>query len=123
MVLLANSSAQAHHFPMSLSREHADTKAAEAHHNVAQQCLNWIRQARRLAKKLHQDLSKTVDACERFSDKYSVTFQDFSRTGRLKSLSALQGIFDELIALKTTLGSMAVRCEAFARDVSVRRKK
>jgi hypothetical protein len=77
-------------------------------------------QVRGLSRKLSLDLSKTVNACERFCYICAINFQNFSESadGR-RSLPAIQTTFGELEWLKETLESLAVRCDDFTRDVSL----
>jgi len=76
-------------------------------------------QVRRLSEQLSQDISKTVDACERFCRKYAIYFQSLPGPPNVHlSLAATQTTFDRLELLKKTLESLAERCDDFARDVS-----
>jgi hypothetical protein len=78
-------------------------------------------QVRRLSRQLAQDLSKTVNACERFCLQHAVYFQNLpeseSACGR-RPLAAIQTTFDELESLKKIFESLAERCDDLARDVS-----
>ena len=68
------------------------------------------------------ELSKTVNACEKFCLKYAVYFQDQSQTelaNEYRSLPAIQIIFDQLESQKVTLECLAERCDYFAREVSL----
>jgi hypothetical protein len=81
---------------------------------------DWVVQVRRLSRQLSQDLSKTVDACERFCLKHAVYFRNLSESADgHRSLPAMQSTFDQLESLKKTLESLAERCDDFARDVSL----
>jgi hypothetical protein len=73
-----------------------------------------------LSKQLSQDLSRTVDACERFNLRHAVYFKNLSESANgHRPLSAIQITFDELESLKKTLESLAERCDDFAREVSL----
>jgi len=66
------------------------------------------------------DLSKTVNACEKFCLKYAVYFQNLSQPISSHLLFAsIQEIFDELESLKETLESWTERCDDFVGDVSI----
>jgi hypothetical protein len=83
---------------------------------------DWVVQVRRLSRQLSQDLSKTVNACERFCLKHAVYFRNLSESAESdRSLPAMQTTFDELESLKKTLESLAERCDDFAQDVSLDR--
>jgi hypothetical protein len=75
-----------------------------------------------LSRQLSQDLSKTVDACERFCHKHALYFRNLSESADGHGpLPAIQITFDELELLKKTLESLAERCDYFAREVSLDR--
>jgi hypothetical protein len=72
-----------------------------------------------LSKQLSMDLSKTVNACERFCLKYAVYFRNQSEPANSHwSLVVIQTTFDELESQKKTLESLAELCDDLARDVS-----
>jgi hypothetical protein len=105
-----------------VSRERSSSKEAEDHDEKVRKSHNWVVQARRLSKQLSQDLSKTVDTCERFCLKHAIYFRNLSEPADgHRPLSAIQTTFDELESLKKTLESLAERCDDFAREVSLDR--
>jgi hypothetical protein len=103
---------------LSISRERSSPKEAKDHDEEVRKSHNWVVQVRRLSKQLSQDLSKTVDACERFCLKHAIYFQNLPESTDGQPLSAIQATFDELESLKKTLNYLAERCEDFAREVS-----
>jgi hypothetical protein len=113
---------QTHDYSLSLSGERPSSKEAVDNDDKVRKSRNWVVQARILSKQLSMDLSKTVNACERFCLKYAVYFQNKSEPANgFRSLAAIQTTFDELESQKKILESLAERCDDFARDVSLDR--
>ena len=81
---------------------------------------DWIVLVKRLTTQLLQQLSKTVDTCEKFCLNHAVYFQNLSELPNgERSLSAIQITFDELESLKKTLEFLAESCAEFAQEVSL----
>ncbi|KAH8752719.1 hypothetical protein F5882DRAFT_385800 [Hyaloscypha sp. PMI_1271] len=111
---------QTHHHSLALSRERTSSKVAEDHDSNVRRSRDWVVQVRRLSKQLSQDISKTVDACERFCCKYPIYFRNLPGSPDVHlSLAAIQTTFDRLELLKKTLESLAERCDDFARDLEL----
>ena len=66
------------------------------------------------------ELSKTVNACEKFCLQYAVYFQDQTEPANgYRSLPSIQIIFGELESQKITIECLAEECDYFAREVSL----
>lgn len=111
---------QTHNDELPSLREDSPTQKAEAQDISVRKSYKWVIEARRLSRKLSQNLSETVDACDKFCHRYEVNFQGLSAGGRrsLSSLSAIQTTFYDLESLKNRLESMAMRCDDFKQNVS-----
>ena len=111
---------QTHNDELPSLKKDSPTQKAEAQDLSVQKSYKWVIEARKLSRKLSQNLSETVDACDKFFQRYAVNFQDLSGDGRrsLSSLSAIQTTFYELESLKNRLESMAMRCDDFKQNVS-----
>lgn len=107
-----------HDYSLSLSGERPSSKEALEYDDKVRKSRNWIVQVRMLSKKLSMELSKTVNACEKFCIKYAVYFQDQAELpNEYRTLAAIQIIFDELESQKMTLECLAERCDDFAREL------
>jgi hypothetical protein len=73
-----------------------------------------------LSKQLSMEISKTVNACEKFCLQDAVYFQDQTKpVNGYRSLPAIQTIFGELESHKMVLECLAEQCDYFAREVSL----
>ena len=101
-------------------KEDSPTQKAEVQDISVQKSYKCVIKTRELSGKLSQNLSETVNACDKFCLRYAVDFQDLSADGRRsrRSLFAIQTTFYELELLKDRLESMAKRCDNFTRNVS-----
>ena len=87
---------------------------------MARKSRDWVVLVKRLTTQLLQQLSKTVDACEKFCLNHVVYFQNLSELPNgERSLPAIQITFEELESLKKTLEFLAESCAEFAQDVSL----
>lgn len=108
---------QTHNDELPSLKEDSPTQKAEAQDISVRKSHKWVIEARELSRKLSQNLSETVKACDTFCHRYAVDFQDLSADGR-RSLSSIQRAFYELESLKDRLESMAMRCDDFKQKVS-----
>jgi hypothetical protein len=105
---------------LSLLGERSSSEEVLEHNDNVRRSRNWVRKVRRLSQQLSMDLSKTVNACEKFCLNYAVYFRyqpDPAKCIRL--LAEIQAIFDELDSQRKTLEYLAKQCDEFARDVSI----
>jgi hypothetical protein len=111
---------QTHNGELPSLKEDSPTQKAEAQDISVQKSYKWVIEARKLSRELSQNLSETVNACDKFCHRYAVDFQDLSADGRRvrSSFSAIQTTFYDLELLKNRLESMAMRCDDFKQNVS-----
>jgi len=73
-----------------------------------------------LSKQLSMELSKTVNACEKFCVKDAVYFQDQSQpVNGYRSIPAIQIILGELESQRMALECLAQQCDSFAKEVGL----
>jgi hypothetical protein len=73
-----------------------------------------------LSKQLSMELSKTLNACEKFCLRDAVYFQDQTKpVNGYRSLPAIQIILGELESQHMALECLAEQCDSFAREVSL----
>jgi hypothetical protein len=111
---------QAPDYSLSLSGERPSSKEALEHDDKVRRSRNWIVQVRMLSKQLSMELSKTVNACEKFCVKDAVYFQDQSKpVNGYRSIPAIQIILGELESQRMALDCLAQQCDSFAKEVGL----
>lgn len=111
-------SEQDYRYSLCTSRECSSFEAGKEHDGRIRKSRDWVIKVQRLTIYLLQELSKTVEDCERLFN-YNMCFQDLPDRpkSRDRSLLAIQNTLDELQSLKKTLESLTEKCAHFARDV------
>jgi hypothetical protein len=100
-----------------LLHKHTSADEQNLENENLQELRTWVANARGLSNMLSKKLSETVEVCEDFRRLHA---RHFRRTLRSRDVfSTLQEIVAELRSRKSTLESLASRCDSFAEDVSL----